>query len=296
MDLKRLRYFCAVIEHGTISQAARALNIAQPPLSKRLHELEEEIGAPLFLRGAKTIEATPAGRHLYHRACEILRSVDEAARETAEIATSQTRQLKIGLTHLYQNYFRDLILALSRANPDLQISVSVADSGYLELLLKNGLIDVALTQKPSHGEEYECRTFRPIKLVAVVSRTLLDGEAPREIGLADLGRLPLVLLRRADGLGTVELLMQRIQAAGAEPNILMFASQPGVILDWIGSGLEGATLLPETEVSSVPSDRFAVLDVTAGPELFHPSIVTLTTAPQIREIMALVADGYPFQP
>lgn len=43
MDLKRLRYFCRVVEHGSVSQAAKSLNMAQPPLSKRIQELEEEL-------------------------------------------------------------------------------------------------------------------------------------------------------------------------------------------------------------------------------------------------------------
>ncbi len=50
-----------MVEQGNISRAARVLNIAQPPLSKRLQELEEEVGAPLFLRGTQKIELTPAG-------------------------------------------------------------------------------------------------------------------------------------------------------------------------------------------------------------------------------------------
>lgn len=116
MDLKRLKYFfCAVVEQGTISRAARILNIAQPPLSKRLQELEEEVGAPLFLRGTKKkIEPTPAGYHLYRRACEILRRVDDAARETALLARAETRTLRIGLSHLYQNYFESLLLEIHR--------------------------------------------------------------------------------------------------------------------------------------------------------------------------------------
>jgi DNA-binding transcriptional LysR family regulator len=50
MDLKRLRYFCRVVEQGSISQAAKVLNMAQPPLSKRIQELEEELNVPLFTR------------------------------------------------------------------------------------------------------------------------------------------------------------------------------------------------------------------------------------------------------
>lgn len=46
MDIKRLKYFCMVVECGNITKAANALHISQPPLSKRLQELEEEVGAP----------------------------------------------------------------------------------------------------------------------------------------------------------------------------------------------------------------------------------------------------------
>lgn len=49
MDLKRIKYFCKVIEHGSISEAARQLNMAQPPLSKRIQELEDELGAQLLV-------------------------------------------------------------------------------------------------------------------------------------------------------------------------------------------------------------------------------------------------------
>jgi DNA-binding transcriptional LysR family regulator len=50
MDLKRLRYFCRVVEQGSVSQAAKVLNMAQPPLSKRIQELEEELNVSLFTR------------------------------------------------------------------------------------------------------------------------------------------------------------------------------------------------------------------------------------------------------
>lgn len=73
MDLKRLKYFCKVVEQGSISQAARVLNMAQPPLSKRIQELEEELNAPLFVRNGNRLETTDAGYYLYRKVCEILR-------------------------------------------------------------------------------------------------------------------------------------------------------------------------------------------------------------------------------
>lgn len=53
MDLKRLRYFCRVVEQGSVSQAAKSLNMAQPPLSKRIQELEEELPGIAFCSPGK---------------------------------------------------------------------------------------------------------------------------------------------------------------------------------------------------------------------------------------------------
>lgn len=60
MDLKRLRYFCRVVEQGSISQAAKVLNMASPPLSKRIQELEDELKTPLFIRHGNRIEPSEA--------------------------------------------------------------------------------------------------------------------------------------------------------------------------------------------------------------------------------------------
>lgn len=91
MDLKRLRYFCRVVEHGSVSQAAKSLNMAQPPLSKRIQELEEELQVSLFERRGNRIEPTEAGYFLYRKGCEILRQVEDTARETADIAQKDPR-------------------------------------------------------------------------------------------------------------------------------------------------------------------------------------------------------------
>ena len=68
MELKQLQAFMAVVEEGTISAAAKRLHMAQPPLSCQMKSLEEELGTPLFWRGARHITLTPAGQALYKRA------------------------------------------------------------------------------------------------------------------------------------------------------------------------------------------------------------------------------------
>ena len=294
MDLKRLRYFCTVVEQGSITRAAEVLNMAQPPLSKRLQELEEELGVALFLRQGRRIEPTPAGHYLYQKAGEILRDVEATARETVLFAKRETKLLRIGLTHLFQSYFKDLILEIHRCHPDVELSIQVSDSSHLELLLTNGLLDIALIQRPARSDGYDCITLAPISLKAVVHTSLLGGATPHHLSLAEIGRFPLLLLKRASGTGTAELLLNQMRKAGVQPNVMMHVSQPGVILEWLESGLVAASLLPASEIVAERLPHCTVLEITPAPQVFYPSIVKLTTAPYLREVMELIEVGYPF--
>ena len=58
MELKQMRYYVTIVEEGTISQAAKKLNMAQPPLSVQLKSLEEELGVELVIRGRRKLTLT----------------------------------------------------------------------------------------------------------------------------------------------------------------------------------------------------------------------------------------------
>lgn len=296
MDLKRLRYFCTVVEQGSISQASRMLNMAQPPLSKRLQELEEELNVSLFLRSGRRVEPTEAGLFFYKKACAILREVEDTKRETILLAHRETKVLRIGLTHLFQSYFKPLILEIHRKNPAAEIGVSVSDSSHLEFLLNNGRIDIALIQKPYRSDGYDCIAFDPIKLVAVVNKKLLPEPPTSPVSFFDLGKYPLLLLKRADGAGTYESIMDHFRKGGVQPNAIMHISQPGVILDWLESGLEAAALLPSSEVDAEKLSECHVLELYSAPQIFFPAVVKMTASSYMTELMDIVEAGYPFPP
>ena len=75
MDLRALRYFVATAEELNITRAAEKLHMSQPPLSHQLRLLEEELGAPLFLRGHRRLQLTPEGELLLRRARQLLDAV-----------------------------------------------------------------------------------------------------------------------------------------------------------------------------------------------------------------------------
>lgn len=294
MDLKRLRYFCRVVEHGSVSQAAKSLNMAQPPLSKRIQELEEELQVSLFERRGNRIEPTEAGYFLYRKGCEILRQVEDTARETADIAQKTRAEVRVGLTHLYQNYFQPLLMELYRRNPETAINISVTDSSHLETLLNEGAIDLALIQRPYRSEGFDYVSFDPIKLVAVINKKCLPQAPSNPFDYNALATMPLVLLHRAKDSGTYEMLMDLFRKSGVSAKVIMHITQPGVILDWLEGGLEAATLLPSSEVNAEKLPHCYVVDVFPSPQIFYPALVKLPSMSYLPALMDIIAGGYPF--
>ena len=99
MNFKQLEYFSAVAEKGSISGAARELHVAQPPISRQLAMLEDELGVTLFLRTNKGVALTEAGRCLYQQSRQMFQNLRTMADSVRDVDAGVRGQLKLGIIY-----------------------------------------------------------------------------------------------------------------------------------------------------------------------------------------------------
>ena len=97
MELRHLRYFATVAEEQNITKAAARLHVSQPPLSRQIRDLEEELGVALLERSAKSVKLTEAGRVFLVEANAVLARAEQAPRDGIELAVSGQNVLLQGL-------------------------------------------------------------------------------------------------------------------------------------------------------------------------------------------------------
>src|SRR5215475_1039999 len=95
MELRHLRYFIAIAEHGTVTGAAKAVLVAQPSLSRQLNRLETELGVTLFHHGVGRLRLTPAGIEFLAMARDLVSRADSAIAAAAALATGSVARLTI---------------------------------------------------------------------------------------------------------------------------------------------------------------------------------------------------------
>lgn len=147
LDLKRLRYFRAIAEHGSLSAAARALHLAQPALSHHVTQLETGIGARLLERRHDGVTLTEAGQLLLRHAVDIVGRLDLAEAEMGRFAVGESGKIKIRMAvigSLAADLTPILVGALAREVPEVVLRITEAGTLDSRDLLDRGRADLAV--------------------------------------------------------------------------------------------------------------------------------------------------------
>lgn len=145
MDSRQLDYFRRIVEHGSMSGAARLLSVAQPSLSQQTRNLETLLGIELLVRTPRGVVPTEAGRRLYDHACKIFRMLEEARADVIGMNAEPAGRVVFGLPAS-----ASMALSIPMAEtirlelPGIRFCASEAMSGHIKEWVLTGEIDLAL--------------------------------------------------------------------------------------------------------------------------------------------------------
>ncbi|WP_263358897.1 LysR family transcriptional regulator [Acidicapsa ligni] len=161
MELRHLRYFVAVAEARSLKLAAEEkLHTTQPSLSRQMRDLEDEVGTPLLVRGAKGVELTSAGRVFLDHARVMLAQAEAAVQSARQIAHSAKPSFSLGFMIGHDTTWLPQALKLLRDElPNIHVVISTQNSPQLATALLHGGIDLAFLRREDGGNELEFRTL-----------------------------------------------------------------------------------------------------------------------------------------
>ena len=199
MELRVLRYFLTVAQEENITRAAEALHMTQPTLSRQLSQLEEELGARLFERGARRITLTDAGLLLRRRAQELLALAGKTERELAAQGAPLAGEISLGCGVLESvRVLARLMGGFSALNPGVSFELFTGTADEIRERMDRGLTDVGLLLEPVSMDSYEFIRLGVRESWMAVMRPDDPLAAQESVTAADLARRELIMpLREA---------------------------------------------------------------------------------------------------
>jgi DNA-binding transcriptional LysR family regulator len=241
MDERRLSYFLAVVEEGSVTRAARRLHVAQPSLSQAVRSLESELGVELFHRVGRGLRLAPAGEALVGPARQVLRAIDEARDAITGIVELKTGRLELAaLATLAVDPMADLIGRFRELHPGIEVRVREPESADgVRALVQDGTCELGAAHLPLPPGLIAHPLGEQELLFVLPPESMPHGDRP--LGARELATTPLVV--SPPGTSTRILLEQALTAVGVTPRIAVETAAREAIVPLVLAGA-GAALLP----------------------------------------------------
>jgi len=259
MNLHHLRLFAAVVEQGGFTNAARALRLSQPAISKSLNELERQLHVSLIERGARGVKLTEAGRSLYDRARELFGVERVAERELRELRGLKRGTLRVAASTTIATYMLPPVLGRFRMrHPSVRIRVTSANTRSVLRRLLESRTDVALVEGPISDDAVDVIPWREDELV-VIAHPEHPLAVQSEVGVDHLKRE--TVLVREPGSGTREVAERALARHGVRLTRTMRLGGTEAIKQGVAAGLGVAIVSRAAAADQITLGRIVVVPV-----------------------------------
>lgn len=280
MEIRDLRCFMTLSEELNFRRAAEKLHMSQPPLTRLIGQLEQELGVALFIRTTRSVELTEAGKVLFKEGRELLAHADETARRVRHATTQASNRLRIGYVPLaLHTSFLPRLLSRCRerfANIELDLRERTTAAQVTEL--HSAEIDIGFLHLPVHSKLLEIKSvYRELmKLAVPVDHPMANQQSAK---LTDFANDIFIMHSRAENPAMYDDILRCCTAAGFSPRIRQKANDQSCMallsagqgVHFIASGME---CLKFTGVSHVVvSDMTPTLEIAVAWRREDPSFV-----------------------
>lgn len=217
MDIKSMENFLKIAELGNITRAAEALHVAQPPLSRQLMAMEEELGVKLFVREKQRIYITEEGRFFRQQCEQILSLMDKTKEQLKEMQSGVSGTLFIGAIETVGTYILPQWIADFKVQyPLVKYNLWSGNSDDVIERLEHGILDLALIREPFDREKYDSIPIKKEAWIVLLSNSHpLAGKQSDTIALKELEGEELIVPTRRS-----REIREWFADAGLEANIM----------------------------------------------------------------------------
>jgi DNA-binding transcriptional LysR family regulator len=264
MDIRQLKYFMTIAQEGQVTRAAKLLNMEQPPLSRQLKQMEEELGVKLFERNRMRLKLTDAGKLLKQKAELLLLQFDETLKEVREVEEGVRGVLSIGSVVSCISLLPKQIEKFRERYPQVIFKISEGDHSYLGEQLEKRVLELVVARLPfeaqTYPQQYSILPLPSDPYVVVIPSSWTQYSRDNSIFMKDLASFPLLTLKTDRTTRMHNQVVNECRRHGFEPNIICECSSVAIIMSLVAGGI-GAVVFPKSVMSSFPSTVVKMLHI-----------------------------------
>ncbi len=288
MELRHLRYFVAVAEERNFTRAAERLNIAQPPLSRQIQQLEETLGVQLLERGSRPLKLTETGKFFYSHAAQLLAQTSDLESMTRRVGSIE-RTFSIGFvgSTLY-GLLPKIIRRFRDENPTVELTLHEMSTMDQLRALKEGRIDVGFGRIRNEDANIRRVVLREEKLIAALPQGHPLSLGKSVLSLRDLLNETLIVFPKAPRPSYADQVLAAFEDRALEPRRVYEVRELQIALGLVAAG-EGVSLVPSS-VYGLKRDDVSYMELD-DLTLVSPIIMSMRALDEsrdIREILELI--------
>ncbi|MFH6995344.1 LysR family transcriptional regulator [Flavobacterium sp. FlaQc-48] len=242
MELRHLKYFLAVAEELNFTKAAEKLFISQPPLSRQIIELEEEIQARLFIRNNKKVELTEAGKYFEKEVRELFQHLERISVKTKKFAENVSGEFRIAyISSIYSSVISDLIKHLKNQFPYVNFKLFEVSTTKQIDALEQGKIDLGIIRSPIKSPKIKSQLWFRDGFSVVYNKNATQINSEKEI--PNLKDETFVFFNKDYAPHYHEVLLELCAFYGFTPKVVHESNNINSIVQLVKNGL-GISIVP----------------------------------------------------